>query len=136
MADESNIGRGAQGPVATPSQANPPLQHATARKPLPGGYRTGVITAITVFIGFSLSFLQYWAFEAPGEWTARSLIALPVLLLPILAQIYALYRALLIEDDDEATYRVTIRWFLWAVVGTLFAVCVAAIVMSGAYGTP
>ena len=118
-------------PPATSPHGNTPIR-PMGRKPLPGGYRTGVITAITVFIGFSLSFLQYWAFEAPGEWTSRSLVAVPVLLIPILAQIYALYRALLIEDDDEATYRVTIRWFLWAVVGMLFAVCAAAIVMSGA----
>ena len=37
-----------------------------ARVPLPPGYREGIITAITVIIGFSLSFVRYWAFEAPG----------------------------------------------------------------------
>ena len=98
---------------------------------MPPGYRTGLITAITVFVGFSLSFLQYWAFEAPGEWTANSIVAVLFLLIPILAQIYALYRALLIEDDDETRYRVTIRWFLCAVVGMLFAVCAAAVATSG-----
>src|SRR5262245_10691111 len=133
MGIESASTAGEQTPGETPSRGNPPSMKTTPRRPLPGGYRTGVITAITVFIGFSLSFLQYWAFEAPGEWTGRSLIALLVLLIPILAQIYALYRALLIEDDDEATYRVTIHWFLWAVVGMLLAVCVAALVMSGAF---
>jgi hypothetical protein len=127
-ADRSN-GGGAQAP-ATPSKGDPLESRTTGRKPLPGGYRTGLITAITVFVGFSLSFLQYWAFEAPGEWTAKSVVAVVFLLIPILAQIYALYRALLIEDDDETRYRVTIRWFLWAVVGMLFAVCAAAIVMS------
>lgn len=99
-------------------------------KPLPAGYRQGVITAVTVFIGFSLAFLRYWAFEAPGDWTARSFATLVVMLLPILAQIYTLYRALLIEDDHEATYRVTVRWFLWSVIAMLVAVCIAAAVIS------
>ncbi len=54
------------------------------------------------------------------------------MLLPIGGQIYALYRAVLVEDDDESTYRVTIRWFVWSVAGMLVAVCVAAVVFSGA----
>lgn len=102
-----------------------------APKPLPAGYRQGVITAITVFIGFSLSFFRFWAFEAPGDWTPRTLGALIIMLVPICAQIYALYRALLIEDDDVCTYKVTIRWFVWSVIGMLFAVCLAAAVIEG-----
>jgi len=110
----------------------PPTQSQPAGEPMPAGYRQGVITAITVFIGFSLAFLRYWAFEAPGDWTLRSLVALVLMLIPIFAQIHALYRALLIEDDNQASYRVTIKWFLWSVVGMLFAVCAAAVVVSGA----
>jgi hypothetical protein len=49
--------------------------------------RTGCRTAITVFIGFSLSFLRFWAFEAPGDWTRRSLGALVIMLVPSCAQI-------------------------------------------------
>lgn len=100
------------------------------RKRLPAGYRPGVITAITVFIGFSLAFLRFWAFEAPGDWTAYSIAAAVILLLPIFGQIYALYRALLLEDDDEATYRITVKWFVWSVVGMMIAVCLAAVVVS------
>jgi len=92
-----------------------------------------VITAITVFIGFSLAFLRFWDFEAPGDWTPYSFAAVVILLLPICGQIYALYRAVLVEDDDEATYRVTIKWFVCSVVGILVAVCVAAVVLSGAF---
>ena len=106
---------------------------ARGRKPLPAGYRQGVITAITVFIGFSLAFLRFWAFEAPGEWTRYSIAAVVIMLLPICGQIYALYRAVLVEDDDESTYRVTIRWFVWSVAGMLVAVCLAAFVLSGAF---
>ena len=101
---------------------------------MPAGYRQGVITAITVFIGFSLAFLRFWAFEAPGDWTRYSVAAVVILLLPICGQIYALFRALQVEDDDECVYRTTIRWFIWSVVGMLAAVCIAAVVLSGALG--
>ena len=103
---------------------------ARGRKPLPQGYRPGVITAITVFIGFSLAFLRFWAFEAPGDWTPYSIAALVIMLLPICGQIYALYRALLVADDDERTYAVTIKWFVWSIVGMMIAVCLAAVVLS------
>jgi hypothetical protein len=121
----SDVGAGS-GALAANAQKPP------RRKDLPAGYRQGVITAITVFIGFSLSFLRYWAFEAPGEWTVRSLGALLIMLVPICTQIYALYRALLVEDDDESTYRTTIKWFVWSVFGMLLAICIAAVVLSGA----
>jgi hypothetical protein len=103
----------------------------SGQRPLPAGYRQGVITAITVFIGFSLAFLRFWAFEAPGDWTPYSIAAVVILLLPICGQIYALFRALQIEDDNERVYRRTIKWFIWSVVGMLVAVCVAAVVLSG-----
>jgi hypothetical protein len=105
------------------------------QRPLPAGYRQGVITAITVFVGFSLAFLRFWAFEAPGDWTPYSIAAVIIVLLPICGQIYALYRALQVEDDDERVYRRTVKWFIWSVVGMLFAVCVAAVVLSGAEAT-
>jgi hypothetical protein len=34
---------------------------------VPQGYRQGLITAITVLLGFSLAFLRSWGFEASGE---------------------------------------------------------------------
>jgi hypothetical protein len=106
--------------------------HGDGRQPLPAGYRQGVITAITVFVGFSLAFLRFWAFEAPGDWTPYSIAAVVIVLLPICGQIYALYRALQVEDDDVQVYRRTIQWFIWSVCGMLVAVCVAAVVLSGA----
>ena len=127
---ETTVGRAASDPTLgapEPQAPSPPK-----RIPLPTGYRGGVITAITVFIGFSLSFFRYWAFEAPGEWTIRSVAVFIALLMPILAEIYALYRALLVSDDDESAYATTIKWFVWSVVGMLVAVCFAAVVMSGA----
>jgi hypothetical protein len=38
----------------------------------PEGYRQGLITAIAVLLGFSLAFLRYWGFDAPGRWALRS----------------------------------------------------------------
>ena len=134
---------GPTAPVADQKAQNPEASRGTQptpppheRKALPAGYRQGIITAITVFIGFSLSFLRYWAFEAPGDWTPRSIGALVIMLIPICAQIHALYRALLVEDDDEHTYRITVRWFVWSVSGMLFSVCLAAIVISGTMQEP
>ena len=37
------------------------------RTPLPPGYREGIITAITVLLGFSLAFFRFWGFEAEGS---------------------------------------------------------------------
>jgi len=113
-----------------PPQPSPAPEPAP-RRPLPAGYREGIITAITVIIGFSLAFVRYWAFEAPGDWTARSIFALVALLIPSGAEIYTLYRALLVEDDDEATYKVTVKWFIGSVCGMLVSVSLAAIVLSG-----
>ncbi|MDM0105151.1 hypothetical protein QTH97_09425 [Variovorax sp. J22R24] len=117
----------------SPESAGIPSQAARSRSPLPPGYREGMITAITVIIGFSLSFVRYWAFEAPGEWTSRSVIALVALLIPIVAEIYTLYRALLVADDDEATYGITVRWFIGSVCGMLVSVSLAAMVFPGGH---
>lgn len=79
---------------------------------LPEGYRQGVITAITVLLGFSLGFLRFWGLEAPGKWGALSFISIATLMLAVLGQIRALYRALMIADNNEHEYRKTVRWFV------------------------
>jgi len=96
------------------------------------GYRQGLITAITVFLGFSLAFLRFWAFEAPGEWTRRSTIVAVGLVVAILLEIYSLYRALRIEDDTVQEYRKTVLWFIASAVVMLFGLFIAAVVLSGA----
>jgi uncharacterized membrane protein YidH (DUF202 family) len=99
-------------------------------RPLPVGYRQGLITAITVFIGFSLSFLRYWVFEAPGHWTSASVAAVLVVLAPICTQIYTLYRALQIADQMEREYTRTVRWFVGSVVAMLLAVGLAGVILA------
>jgi hypothetical protein len=69
-------------------------------RPLPEGYRQGIITAITVLLGFSLALFRFWGFEAPGEWTSRSIVAAGTIVFAVLLQIIALVRSLRLEDDD------------------------------------
>ena len=103
---------------------------ARARAPLPAGYRQGVISAITVMLGFSLLFLRYWSFEAEGEWTIASFVAAALLALSVTLDLFALWRSLQPEDDDEPVYRVTLRWFLAAIVLLLVSVLLAALTAS------
>jgi NO-binding membrane sensor protein with MHYT domain len=81
-------------------------------KPIPIGYRQGIITAITVLLGFSLGFMRFWGIEAPGQWTFKSVISTGTLLVAVALQIVALFRSLRIEDDEVAEYRKTVRWFI------------------------
>ena len=103
-----------------------------AHRPLPAGYRQGIVTAITVFIGFSLAFLRFWAFEAPGDWTPRAVMATVAICVPIVMEIYALFRALRVADDDETEYARTVRWFIASIVVMLVAVSISAAVLSDA----
>ncbi len=96
--------------------------------PLPAGYRQGVITAITLVVGFSLVFARYWTFEAEGDWTLASDISAVLLALAIGLEFVALWRALLPEDDDEPVYRVTLRWFFASVVVLAVSVVLAGFI--------
>jgi O-antigen ligase len=97
---------------------------------LPQGYRQGLITAITVLLGFSLALFRFWGFEAAGEWTPRSLVAAGAMALAVLLQIVALARSLRLEDDEPNEYRKTVRWFTASagvlLIGMLFATVVFA----------
>ena len=61
------------------------------RTPVPPGYREGIITAITVLLGFSLAFFRYWGFEAEGQWSFRSVLATGILIVAVVMQIIALF---------------------------------------------
>jgi predicted membrane channel-forming protein YqfA (hemolysin III family) len=92
---------------------------------VPDGYRTGFITALAVFLGFSLAFLRFWTLEAPGEWSPKSVAAASILGVSILFQLISLFRALNVRDDQEIHYRVTVRWFLAGVVVLILGVGVS-----------
>lgn len=95
---------------------------------LPVGYRQGLITAITVTLGFSLYFLRFWNFEAPGHWTPLSVGAAGLVLASIVVQLIALWRSLQLSDDAEASYRLTLRWFFGGIVLAILGVLVASLV--------
>ena len=121
----------------TENDANPPRSPVTPQSPatqqvvaVPVGYRQGIITAITVLLGFSLTFFRFWGLEAPGKWTIPSVIAATTVVLAVVLQIVALFRSLRIEDDDAGEYRKTVRWFVVSaavlLVGLVLAVVVSA----------
>jgi hypothetical protein len=109
-------------PMSTPER-----QH----RPLPQGYRQGIITAITVLLGFSLAFFRFWGFEASGEWAPRSIIAAGTLAVAVLLQIVALVRSLRLEDDDPNEYRKTVKWFTASAVVLLIGLLIATVVFAG-----
>lgn len=96
------------------------------RKPLPQGYRQGIITAITVLLGFSLGFLKFWGMEAPGQWTFMSVFPAAMLTAAIVFQIVALYRALRLADDEEHEHQKTVLWFIVSAVMLLLGLISAA----------
>jgi hypothetical protein len=108
-----------------------PTPQTVPPAPLPEGYRQGIITAITVLLGFSLAFFRFWTFEAPGEWTARSVVVTTTLVAAVIMQIVALFRSLRLEDNSAAEYRKTVGWFIASavvlLVGFFFAVILLAV---------
>ena len=97
-------------------------------RPIPQGYRQGLITAITVLLGFSLTFFRFWGFEESGEWTTRSIIATLPLAVAVLLQIIALARSLRLEDDHPTEYRRTVMWFTSSAVVLLVGMLLTAVV--------
>lgn len=92
---------------------------------LPEGYRQGLITAITVLLGFSLAFFRFSGFEVPGTWSVRSIGSTGATVIAVALQIAALFRPPRFEDNDAAEYRKTVWWFIASVIalalGLLFA---------------
>jgi hypothetical protein len=104
---------------------SPPVAPQQPRT-VPEGYRQGLIMAITVLLGFSLAFLRFWGFEAPGQWALHSLVSTGTSIVAVVLQLIALFRSLRLEDQDEREYRKTVRWFIASAIalllGLLFAV--------------
>jgi hypothetical protein len=107
--------------------SEPEPVHPRPPSVVPDGYRQGLITAITVLLGFGLTFLRFWSFEAPGAWTLRSIFSTGTSIVAIVAQMIALYRSLRIEDREIAEYRKTVRWFLGSASLLLLALLFAIV---------
>ena len=108
-----------------PPAASPQAHPATPSIPL--GFRQGLITAITVLLGFAFAFLRYWGFEAPGDWTWHSIVPAGIALVSIALQIVTLFRALRLADDDPKEYGQTVRWFFASVVAMVAWLAVALV---------
>ena len=69
--------------------------------------------------------LDFWGFEASGKWSIRCHRLDGAVVVAVLLQVFALFRALRLEDDEPAEYRKTVRWFIASaialVLGLLFA---------------
>jgi hypothetical protein len=104
-----------------------PGHEPTPAPAVPPGYRQGVITAITVMLGFSLYFLRFWNFELPGAWTPLAMLAAGVTMISVGLQLVALWRSLQVSDDAVPAYRRTLRWFLGGIVCLLLGVATASI---------
>jgi len=96
--------------------------------PVPSGYRQGVVTAITVFLGFSLAFLRFWGIENPGSWTFASVVAALIVGAGAVVQVAALFRALDLRDDDPREYQKTVRVFSLGVIIVILGVVVTILV--------
>ena len=110
-----------------PSKDLPPPVTETKGRTVPEGYRQGLITAITVLLGFSLTFLRFWGFEAPGQWSLRSVVSTGTSIVSVVLQLVALFRSLRLEDQDEKEYRKTVVWFIASAVALLFGLLFAVV---------
>ena len=83
----------------------------TDRQQAPAGCRQSLTTAITVFVGFSLTFLRsLWFAEERSGWGWSGILGECIVVAGILLQVVALFRALGV-DSDIGRYRLTVRVF-------------------------
>jgi hypothetical protein len=98
----------------------------TDRQQAPAGCRQSLTTAITVFVGFSLTFLRsLWFTEERSGWGWSGILGECIVVAGILLQVTALFRALDV-DGDIGRYRLTVRLFqggvLIAILGLLTSI--------------
>ena len=74
-------------------------------------FRNGSLTAISVIVGFSLSFLSRWA-GAPGKWHGADLFAVTLIVTGSALQIWALGAMLFVSSMVASNYNRAIRIFL------------------------
>ncbi len=90
-------------------------------------FRNGSLTAISVVLGFSLSFLNRWA-GLPGAWNRVDLTAVAAIIIGIVFQIVAVALMLPVRSLVLRRYNRAIRVFL---VGLVFVAVGVAIAITG-----
>jgi len=108
---------------------NDDILQASTSSDLPDGYRAALVTAITVFLGFSLWLFRWWGLENKDSWTTRGVVVAAALSLGIIAQLIALFRSLRLADNNRRSYSTTVVCFLVSVIIT-FAAVVGAIIVA------
>ena len=90
-------------------------------------FRNGSLTAISVIVGFSLSFLNRWAAE-PGSWEIYDLAAVAAIVVGIVLQLSSLASLLSVRSLLLGNYVRAVRLFLigLAVVSIGVALAIAA----------
>ena len=74
-------------------------------------FRNGSLTAVSVVLGFSLSFLNRWA-GLPGAWTFSDLIAVVAISAGIVLQVVAVALMLAISSLALRRYNRAVRLFM------------------------
>jgi hypothetical protein len=90
-------------------------------------FRNGSLTAISVIVGFSLSFLSRWA-GTPGKWHSADLVAVALIVAGSALQIWSLGAMLFVSSMEIGNYRRAILIFLTGL--GLVAVGVAVALLS------
>jgi hypothetical protein len=91
--------------------------------------RTGGITAVSIFLGFSLAFGRYWSFGG-GQWNKLHIIPAFFLFSGMATLIYSLFIAL--DPNDSSVKHFTkfriilISGIICLIVGLLSAIIVAS----------
>ena len=94
-------------------------------------FRNGSLTAMSVIVGFSLSFLLRWA-GSTGKWHNADLFAVALIVVGSAAQIWSLGAMLFLSAMLTANYQRAIRIFL---VGLgLVAIGVALALLAEIFG--
>ena len=100
---------------------------------IPPGYQQAVVTAITVFLAFSLAFIRFWSFEATGTWWWGAIVSEILLITSILIQIFVLARALNLKNETKDDYNKTVKWFLRSVVILVIGLIFSGIIYSDTF---
>lgn len=86
--------------------------------------RNGLITAIGIILGFSLTFLAQWSLD-DSDWELRDLLPMVVLLAGVSMMLAALKRALIPYHQNIPHYEKTVQLFFWSIVVVLFGFVVS-----------
>ena len=87
-------------------------------------FRNGSLTAISVILGFSLSFLNRWA-GLPGTWTRPDAVAVAAISAGIVLEIVAVAFLLLVASLDLRRYNRAVGVFLIGLVFVAAGVALA-----------